>query len=89
MDIVLREAYLTHFCHLCQRGSSLNPIATRKAKIVYNFGLSECNRVKGNECNRVKGKNLANRFHGRFGCKRPVLEVIKLFSCSTQLSMKL
>ena len=24
----------------------MNPIATRKAKIVYNFGLSECNRVK-------------------------------------------
>ena len=24
----------------------LNPIALRKAKIVYNFGLSECNRVK-------------------------------------------
>ena len=25
----------------------LNPIALRKAKIAYNFGLSECNRVKG------------------------------------------
>ena len=24
---------------------SLNPIALRKAKIVCNFGLSECNRV--------------------------------------------
>ena len=24
----------------------LNPIALRTAKIVYNFGLSECNRVK-------------------------------------------
>ena len=24
---------------------SLNPIALKKAKIVYNFGLSECNRV--------------------------------------------
>ena len=24
----------------------LNPIALRKAKIVYNFDLSECNRVK-------------------------------------------
>ena len=23
-----------------------NPIALRKAKIVYNFGLSDCNRVK-------------------------------------------
>ena len=27
-------------------GVTLNPIALRKAKIVYNFGLSECNRVK-------------------------------------------
>ena len=26
-----------------------NPIALRKAKIVYNFGLSECNRVKFND----------------------------------------
>ena len=25
-----------------------NPIALRKAKIVYNFGLSECNRDKNN-----------------------------------------
>ena len=25
----------------------INPIALRKAKIVYNFGLSECSRVKG------------------------------------------
>ena len=38
---------LTHF----------NPTALRKAKIVYNFGLSECNRVVYNfglsKCNRV------------------------------------
>ena len=26
--------------------NNLNPFALRKAKIVYNFGLSECNRVK-------------------------------------------
>ena len=26
----------------------VNPIAPRKAKIVYNFGLSECNRVNVN-----------------------------------------
>ena len=25
----------------------LNPVALRKAKISYNFGLSECNRVQG------------------------------------------
>ena len=26
---------------------NLKTIALRKAKIVYNFGLSECNRIKG------------------------------------------
>ena len=26
--------------------NSFNPIALRKAKIVYNFGLTECQRVK-------------------------------------------
>ena len=31
-----------------------NPIALRKAKIVCNFGLSECNRVKSCPC-REKG----------------------------------
>ena len=30
-----------------RKGLTFNPIAPRKAKIVYNFGLSECNRVKG------------------------------------------
>ena len=29
-------------------GTALNPFALRKAKIVYNFGLSECKRVKVN-----------------------------------------
>ena len=29
------------------KGYHVNPITPRKAKIVYNFGLSECNRVKG------------------------------------------
>ena len=28
------------------RNAMFNPIAFRKAKIVYNFGLSECSRVK-------------------------------------------
>ena len=28
----------------------MNPVALRKAKIVYNFGLSECNRVKKINC---------------------------------------
>ena len=29
-----------------EQAKQRNPIALRKAKIVYNFGLSECNRVK-------------------------------------------
>ena len=39
----------------------LNPFAFRKAKIVYNFGLSECNRVKkilGLRC-LVKGHEIS------------------------------
>ena len=28
----------------------VNPIVLRKAKLVYSFGLSECNRVKKNNC---------------------------------------
>ena len=37
---------------------NFNPIALRKAKIVYNFGHSECNRVKASKTKR-KGE-LAN-----------------------------
>ena len=40
-------------CTICNSANScidpialINPVALRKAKIVYNFGLSECNRVK-------------------------------------------
>ena len=29
-----------------KQATFINPTAPRKAKIVYNFGLSECNRVK-------------------------------------------
>ena len=47
-----------------QTSQMLNPIALRKTKIAYNFGLSECSRVK------------------------PGPEVIQLFLCPTQLSMK-
>ena len=32
------------FCFIAV--TAFNPIALRKAKIVYNFGLSECNRVE-------------------------------------------
>ena len=38
------------------KGSNINPIAVRKAKIVYNFGLSECNRVKGK--NLLQGEHI-------------------------------
>ena len=39
-----KQLYLFHFSLLL---STLNPIALRNAKIVCNFGLFECNRVKG------------------------------------------
>ena len=37
---------------------TLNPIALSKVKIAYNFGLSECNRVKVNG-NTFRGRNSA------------------------------
>ena len=42
-------------------GSTLNPIAPKKAKIIYNFGLSECNRVKANNLLLLQ-KSKKNRF---------------------------
>ena len=36
--------YVVH--KILLRLNKFNPIALRKAKIVYNFGLSGCNRVK-------------------------------------------
>ena len=42
----LRSALKGKNLHLYQQTLTFNSIALRKAKIVYNFGLSECNRVK-------------------------------------------
>ena len=36
----------------------INPIVLRKAKIVYNFGLSECNRVKRKTIMLTKDKKI-------------------------------
>ena len=35
-----------HYCIVNPNCSIFNPTALRKAKTEYNFGLSECNRVK-------------------------------------------
>ena len=43
----------------------LNPVALRKAKIVYNFGLSECNRVKRKEFTSLE----VSSFHFEKTCK--------------------
>ena len=40
---------------------TLNPIALRKAKIVYNFGLSECNRVKAYKMKTVDSANRVDK----------------------------
>ena len=37
---------MSHLKQRCSLMSSFSPIAPRMAKIAYNFGLSECNRVK-------------------------------------------
>ena len=41
----------------------LNPTALRKAKIVYNFGLSECNRVKDGD---VQIENMSTKIQLSF-----------------------
>ena len=40
----LFEMFANLICYV--KTIHINPIALKKAKIVYNFGLSECNRVK-------------------------------------------
>ena len=49
---------------------NVNPFALRKAKIVYNFGLSECSRFKVDlfECNSVNvGLSECNRIKAYLG----------------------
>ena len=42
---VIKQAFSLNNCKIWIH-LGFNPTALRKAKIVYNFGLSECNRVK-------------------------------------------
>ena len=46
---------VVNICHkvsfLTAQTVLFNPVALRKAKIVYNFGLSECNRVNNHILN--------------------------------------
>ena len=49
-----------------------NPIALKKAKIVYNFGLSECNRVNS--------KTRRNIFDEIDWARR---NIVKFFQCGT------
>ena len=44
--IIMNCGYMYVFC---MSKILFNPVALRKAKIAYNFGLSECNRVKPTE----------------------------------------
>ena len=45
-DISSELSHWARCFHVLCRGFKFNPVALRKAKIVYNFGLSECNRVE-------------------------------------------
>ena len=53
---------------MCKNSPLINPIAFREAKIVYNFGLSECNRVNVVKVNRynVRDRNTAIFISGSF-----------------------
>ena len=54
------------FLYAFSMGSTLNPIALRKAKIVYNFGRFECNTVKRKRSS-LKGKILLIWKYSHFG----------------------
>ena len=56
--------------------STLNPIALKKTKIVYNFGLSECNRVK--EINMLLRINPISKWILHSG-KQTVTKVVSLW----------
>ena len=58
----MAHAYLT---------DKINPVALRKAKIVYNFGLSECNRVKHNTTHHIKILQINKKVIGRIPFERP------------------
>ena len=55
----MNSCLLAWAVNLFKKDCFLNPIALRKAKIAYNFGLSECNRVK--EKNLVQKKIRLNK----------------------------
>ena len=51
----IRKASVSLIYNYCCFFFFFNLIALRKAKIVYNFGLSECNRVKHTQNRRLIG----------------------------------
>ena len=54
MCLILKEFSTEGENSFCQELILINPIALRKTKIVYNFGLSECNRVKKGDIKKNK-----------------------------------
>ena len=58
-ELIVKASSLLLTLYCTQKGQNciLNPIALRKAKIVYNFGLSECKRVKGKNVQSSRGTN--------------------------------
>ena len=61
---------------------NFNPIAVRKAKIVCNFGLSECSRVK-----LLRKKAVANLLQGLTNQKKfhlPTGQVKKKITCPVE-----
>ena len=66
LTFLQREVFpLTYFALLAsgilpkKKEFTLNPIALREAKIVYNFGLSECNSVKGKNMFALEDQSLS------------------------------
>ena len=64
VKMALHCIYMLILTSLARPIRTFNPIELRKAKIVYNFGLSECSRVK---IDRQPGTPVVELLYSAFG----------------------
>ena len=62
---------ISHFLNISKK-KSIDPIALRKVKIVCNFDLSECNRVKVNQY-AFRGSNCSCCYLGSTNVQEKIL----------------
>ena len=76
----MNSCFLLWIRYHFQVESTVNPIALRKAKIACNFGLSECNRVRGkNFCPLRVDPTSKGGKNGRFASCESIIITLILF----------